>query len=146
MPREMLFNRPFWPPNREQAVDSMGKLDTKTRNQASRYVSRLQRRIWRCQLYMFGLPFIFMPLFAFWHELNPFVRGTLFSLFFLVAGAVLLVGNATWLELICFHCPRCGDNFIAPFGFGYQKKVCKHCGLDLRLAVIDKLEDEDLFE
>ena len=127
-------------------MDAMGKLETKTWNQASRYVTRLQRRIWRCQLCMLGLPVIFIPLFAFWHELNPFVRGTLFSLFFLAAGAFLLVGNVTLFELICFHCPRCGDNFFAVFGFGYRKKVCRHCGLDLSPAVVQKLEGEDLFE
>ena len=130
-------------------MDAVDKLNTRTRKQASRYVTRLQRRIWRCQLYMLGLPFIATPIVAFWHELNPFMRGIFCSLLFLAFGAGLLVGNATWLELICFHCPRCGDNFVSMFGIGYRKKVCRHCELDLSPAVIDKaesLEGEDLFE
>jgi hypothetical protein len=100
-------------------MDAVDKRDTRTRKQASRYLTRLQRRIWRCQLSMFGLPFIATPIFAIWHKLNPFVRGIFCSLLFCAFGAGLLVGNVTWLELICFHCPRCGDNFVSMFGTGY---------------------------
>jgi ribosomal protein L37AE/L43A len=107
----------------------VGKFDTETANQASHYVTRLQRRIWRCQLCMVGLPFIATPIFAFWHELNSLVLGIFLSVFLVIAAACLLVGNAAWLQLVRFRCPRCGDHFISPFGFGYRNKVCRHCGL-----------------
>jgi hypothetical protein len=127
----------------------MGELVTTTWIDGARYVARLRRRILRCYLCMFAVPLIAAPVFAFWHLMNPFVRGIFVSLLCLAAVACLLVGNVTWFALIEFRCPRCGNYFTGAFGLGYLKKVCKHCGLDLDPAVLDKaksLEPADLLE
>ena len=111
--------------------------------------ARLRRQLWRCRLGMLAALLFLVPFFAFWHELNPYVQAIVFSLFILAEGACLLAGNATWLQLVCFRCPRCGKHSIAPFGFGFRRNVCKHCGLDLGPAVIDKarpLEGADRWE
>ena len=127
----------------------MGELDIKTWIEGARYVARLRRRIWQCRLGMLAALLFLVPFFAYWHELNRYVHGIVFSLFVLAVGACLLVGNATWLELIHFRCPRCGKHFFAAFGVPFLKNVCKHCGLDLSPGVINKakpLEGADPWE
>ncbi len=98
---------------------------------------------------MFAVLLLMVPIFASWRERNSYLHGIAFSLFLLVEGACLLVGNATWLELICFRCPRCREHFVAPFGFAFLPNTCRHCRLNLGRAVIDKakpLQNADLLE
>ena len=116
----------------------MGELDTDTWIAGARYLALMRRRIWRCRLGMFAGLLFLLPFFAVWHELNPSVQGVVMLLFFLFECACLLIGNAFWFALTGFHCPRCGKDFIKAFGIGFYRNRCKHCGLDLGLAVIDK--------
>jgi hypothetical protein len=123
----------FWGPRRviagsrrRPAVDAMGELETKMSIEAARFVARLRRRIGRCLLGLLAALGFEVPVFAFWHELNPYLRGMLFSLFPLAACACLLAGSAAWLQLIEFRCPQCDKWFFAPFGLGYRRNRCKH--------------------
>jgi hypothetical protein len=122
----------------------MGEFDTKAWTEGARYVARLRRRIWHCQLGMVAALLFLVPFFAFWHDLKLYLHGIVIAMFFLVASACLLVGNATWFELIGFRCPRCGQHFIRAFWIGFYSNRCKHCGLDLGPGAIAKAKPLDL--
>lgn len=124
----------------------MGELDTRTWIEAAQLVGRLRRRIWRRRICMFAALLFELPVFAFWHELNPCVRGILFSLSPVAICACLAVGNVAWFRLVEFRCPRCGKWFIAAFGFGYLRNRCKHCNLDLSPAAVAKGKPLDVLE
>ncbi len=111
--------------------------------------ARLHRRMWRCRLGMFAALLLMVLPFAFWQKLNLYVQVAVLSMYVLTQGVFLLVGNVTWLELIHVRCPRCDKHFITPFGLGFLRRACKHCGLDLGPAVIDKTKppgEVDLWE
>ena len=122
----------------------MGEIDTKMWIDVRRYAARLRRRMWYCQLGMIAAPLLMAPLFAFWQEFSRFVQGVLIAAFVPAVSACLVVGNATWFELIGFRCPRCGQYFISPFWIGFYSKRCKHCGLDLGRGAIAKEKPLDL--
>ncbi len=127
----------------------MDELDANTWSDTARSIARLRRRLLRCQLGMVAVLLIMVPILAICEILHQPVEWIFFVLFPVAAGAFLLVGNATWLKLIGIRCPRCGERFIAAFGFGFLRNRCKHCGLDLDLAAIAKpklLDGADLLE
>jgi len=68
----------------------MGEIDTKTWIEGARYVARLRRRIWQCQLGMVAALLFMAPFFAIWHELKPHVHGIVIAMFFLAVSACLL--------------------------------------------------------
>jgi hypothetical protein len=124
----------------------LGQLDTETCIEAAQLVARLRRRIWRCQLGMVAALLFEVPVFAFWRELTPYVRGMLFSVFPLAACACLLRGNAAWFRLLNFRCPRCDKRFMVPFGLGYLRNRCKNCDLDLGAAAVAEAKPLDVLD
>jgi len=118
-------------------VDAVSDLDTKTWIEAARSYVRLRRRYWRCLLGMTALLVVFgAPISAFEHELNPYVRGILLSLFTVAWCACWVGGVVTWFTLIGFRCPRCGKQFIMSWWSSWPGNRCKHCDLDLSPAAI----------
>jgi hypothetical protein len=116
----------------------MGELDTHSWTERARYLALMRRRMWQCRLGMYASRLFVIPFFLVWHVLNPSVQGVVLLLFILIQCAWLLLGNEVWFALTQFRCPRCGKGFREAFGFGFSRNQCKHCGLDLGLAVIDK--------
>jgi hypothetical protein len=116
----------------------MGELDTDSWTERARYLALMRRRMWQCRLGMFAGLLFLIPTLLVSQVLNPSVQGVVLLLYFLFECAWLLLGNAVWFALTQFRCPRCGKGFLEAFGFAFFRNQCKHCGLDLGPAVIDK--------
>jgi hypothetical protein len=89
------------------------------------------------------------PIAVFEHELNPYVRGILLSLFTVAWFACWVGGVATWFALNRFRCPQCGRRFIQSWWNNWPTNRCKHCGLDLgpaAMASAKPVAEVDLWE
>jgi ribosomal protein L37E len=115
-------------------VNAMGELDKDSWIEAARYLAWAHRRLWQCQLGTVAAFFSIILYLPFAHKLNPYWFGVPVLAFV----AIGVVGNAALEKLLRFRCPRCGKEFLSGFRYRIYKKQCKHCGLDLSPAGIDK--------
>ncbi len=102
------------------------------------YLTLTRRRMWHCRLAMYASRLSIILFFLVWHMLNPSVQSVVLVLFILIQCVCLAQGNEACLALKQWRCPRCAKGFREALGFGFFRNQCKHCGLDLGLAVIDK--------
>ena len=71
------------------------------------------------------------PVMAFGDRMHHDLRSVWGSVLALTTGTCWIVSAVSWLMLMAFRCPRCGNHFMWSAGTSWPTNQCKHCGLDL---------------